>query len=161
MPRFMRKGITKAKYIPTIAAYATTGIPTTAEATAGTNLHTDLAEINGFAFSNQTIPTPDMASDFVSNIPGENTTDDSNMVFWEDKTSNPIKTALAKGVTGYIGIYYAGWAGANAASGDKLDIWPIIVAANNRTYTAANEGAQYRVDFATNGLPKFEITQAA
>lgn len=156
--RFMRKGTTKLFLVPTIAS--ATLIPTAVEVNAGTNATPDLNEINGFNFSNDTIETRDMDTTFVGNIPGEDTAEDSNLVFYEHKAyaSNPIKTAMAKGTTGFIVIFFAGIAGATPAAGDKADVWPVIIASNTRQYTAANEAAMWRADFATSAEPKFDRT---
>lgn len=154
MPRFMQKGTTKLYLVPTIAS--ATLAPTAAEVNAGTNMTPQINEINGFSFANDTIETRDMASTFVSNIPGEDAAEDSALVFYEDKTSNPIKTATAKGTTGYVCIFYAGTAGANPAAGDKCDVWPVQVAANVRQYTAANEAAMWRAEFAMTAAPGFD-----
>lgn len=154
--RFMRKGTTKFFFVPTIAS--ATLIPTAAEVIAGTNITPAMNEVNGFNFSNDTIETRDMDTTFVGNIPGEDTAEDSNLVFYEDKTTNPIKTALAKGTSGFVVIFFAGIAGAAPAAGDDADVWPVIVAANTRQYTAANEAAMWRADFATSAEPKFDRT---
>lgn len=156
MPRFMQKGTTKVYWVPTIAS--ATLVPTTAEVTAGTNMTPQINEINGFAFANDTIETRDLASTFVSNIPGEDAAEDSSLVFYEDKVTNPIKTAIPKGTTGNVVIFYAGTAGANPAIGDKCDVWPAQVAANVRQYTAANEAAMWRAEFAMTAAPGFDKT---
>lgn len=156
MPRFMRKGTTRLYWVPTIAS--ATLVPTTAEVTAGTRLDTQIAEINGFAFSNNPIAVPDMSTTFVPNIAGEDTSDESSLVFYEDKTSNPIKTAQAKGANGYIVIFYAGIAGANPAIGDKCDVWPSQVASVSRQYTAGNEAAKYQITYAPTATPGEEKT---
>jgi hypothetical protein len=156
MPRFMRKGVTKFYWVPTIAS--PTLIPTSAEVIAGTNLTPQLAEVNGFNFANSPINTPDMSSAFVGKIPGEDTTDNSDITFYEDKVTNPIKTAQAKGNVGYVVIFYAGTAGASPAAGDKVDVWPAIVASNSRMYTADNEAAKYRVVYALTAAPGEEKT---
>lgn len=158
MARFMRKGITKVYFIPAIA---NTAAPTTAEVTAGEDLTPQLAEINGFSFSNSPIDTPDMASAFVSKIPGEDTVDNSDMTFYEDDASNPIRTALAKGTDGYIGIYYKGIAGSAPATADTLDVWPVTVASNSRMYTADNEAAKFQVVFTLTAPPTEDAVQAA
>lgn len=156
MARFMRKGTTRFYFVPTVASAAL--VPTTAEVTAGTRLDTALAEVNGFTFSNDVITTPDMSSTFDSTIPGTDAAEDSSLVFFEDKVSasNPAKTALAKGTTGHIVIFFAGIAGAAPAAGDRCDVWPILVAANVRLYTAGNEAAQWRADFAMTATPGFD-----
>jgi hypothetical protein len=158
MPRFMRKGTTRFYYVPTIAN--ATLNPTTAEVTAGTRLDTVLAEVNGFTFSNDVITTPDMSSTFDATIPGTDTSEDSSLVFYEDKTfaSNTAKAALLKGTTGFIVIFFQGVAGVSPAAADRCDVWPILVAANVRLYTAGNEAAQWRADFAATATPQFDRT---
>ena len=147
-PRFMRKGTSKFWFVPTIAS--TDLIPTTAEVTAGTAVTPEINEMAGFTFANNPIDTPDMDTTFVSKIPGEDSTEDSSMTFYERKTTNPIKTLLAKGTVGFIVIFPAGLAAAAPAAGDKADVWPVTVASNARTYTAGNEAAKYLVKFSPN-----------
>jgi hypothetical protein len=150
MARFMRKGITKVYFVPTIA---TPAAPTAVEITAGTSLTGQIAEINGFTFTNSPIDVPDMSSAFVKKIPGEDSVEDSNMSFYEDKTSNPIRTALSKGTSGYIVIFPAGTAGATPAAADKAEVWGCIIASSSRKYTAGNEAAQYQVVFTLTDPP--------
>jgi hypothetical protein len=147
----MRKGVTRFYFVPTIASTAL--VPTSTEVNGGTRLDTQVAEVNGFRYSNNPIQVPDMSTAFVSNIPGEDAVEDTNLTFYEDKTSNPISTALAKGTTGYVVVFYAGIAGTSVAAGDKCDVWPIQVASNAHQYTAANEAAQYQVVFAPTAPP--------
>lgn len=157
MARFMRKGTTKFYFVPTIAALAA---PTVAEVTAGTHLSPQMAEVNGFTFSNSPIQTPDMNSRFVSQIPGEDSTDESSIVFYEDKSTNPIRTALAKDTNGFIVIFSGGLAGATPAASDKCEVWPVTVSSNARRYTADNSAAQYEVKFATTSPPEQNATVA-
>lgn len=153
MSRFMRKGKTKFYFVPTIASASL--VPTAAEVIAGTRLDSQLAEVNGFTFSNNPIPVPDMATKFQSQIPGEDSTEDSSLVFYEDDTTNTIMTALAQGAVGYIVIFPAGTAGAAPAAADKADVWPVQVSSNARQYTADNESARYQVNFAATKEPGF------
>ncbi len=150
MARFMRKGKTKVFWVLTIATPAS---PTAAEVNGGTNLTPSIAEINGFTFSNNPIDVPDMASAFVSKIMGEDTVEDSSIVFYEDDTTTTIQTALAKGTAGNIVIFYKGTTGANPAAADKAEVWACTVASNARLYTTANEAAQFRVGFANTSAP--------
>ncbi len=151
MSRFMRKGTTELYFVPTVA---TPTAMTVAEVGAGTDLTPEIAEINGYEFTNQPINVPDMGSAFVSKIPGEDTVESSNIVFYEDDTSNPIKSALAKGTVGYVAIFHAGLATKSTpAIGDAYELWPCIVASNARRYTAGNEAAQYNVVFTLTDPP--------
>jgi hypothetical protein len=132
-----------------------------AEINAGTNLTPQIGEMNGFTFSNSPIQTPDMNTKFVSQIPGEDSTEDSSLVFYEDNASNPIKTALAKDVSGFIIVFPSGTAGTNPAAADKCEIWPVTISSNSRRYTNGNEAAMYEVKFACTLEPKIDVTVAA
>lgn len=154
MARFMRKGITKFFWVPTIADAGLT--PTAAEVNAGDDITPDVRTVNGFNFSNQPIDTPDMEDTFTSQIPGEDDADDSNIELYEDNTDTTIHDALPKDDTGYMCIFYAGIAGATPAAADSCDVWPATVSANTRRYTVDNEAAMYQVDFAITATPAFE-----
>lgn len=158
MARFMQKGTTKFYWLLTIATSGTTLIPTAAEVNGGTRLDTQISEVNGFSFSNNPITTPDMANTFVTNIPGEDSADTSSLMFYEDKVTNPIRTALAKGTNGFVVILFAGTAGASPALGDKCDVWPAQVASNARAYSAGNEASKYNVVFAMTSAPGLDRT---
>lgn len=161
--RFFRRGITKFWFVPTIASAAL--IPTAAEVNAGTHLTvkaspTDesLKDVHGFAFANTPIDTPDVADAFTGNIPGEDKVAASSLDFYEGKTSNPIKTALAKGTKGYIVIFSGGIAGATPAAADKADVWPVTCTGPRRNYSAGNEAASWTTEFAMTGAPGQDVT---
>jgi len=157
MARFMRKGVTKVYFVPTISSVTAA---TVAEVTAGTELGSELADVSGFAFTNNPISTPDMDNQFVSQITGEDTADQSSLTFYEDDTSTTIKDALAKGTAGYVLFYYAGLAGASPAAADEYEAFPVTVSAAPRLYSAGNEAAQFRVDFAITAVPQEGTTAA-
>ena len=97
----------------------------------------------------------------MSKIPGEDSTDNSDMTFYEDDVSNAIKSALAKGTSGYVVIFYAGLATDDTpAIGDDCDVWPATVASNSRMYTADNEAAKYQVVYSLTAAPAEESTLA-
>lgn len=153
--RFMRKGTAKVFFVPTIASPPTV---TAAAVNAGTNLTPEIAEMNGFTFSNNPIMTPDMDSRFVTQVPGEDTAEASNLVLYElAGGTDTIKAALVKDATGYIVIFPTGIAGATPAAADKAEVWPVTISSNVRRYTAGNEAAQYQANFAVTDQP-FEAT---
>lgn len=158
--RFMQKGLTRFYLVPTIANQ-TTLLPTVAEVAAGTRIDTQLAEVSGFSFANETIETPDMSSTFDKSIPGGDKADASSLTNYELKTSDTIKTALAKGTNAYIVIFPYGTAGATPAIADKCDVWPVTIASRVRAYSAGNEASKYTASFAMTAEPKFELTLAA
>lgn len=161
--RYFRRGITKIWFVPTVASASL--IPTAAEVIAGTHLTVKASPadesvmgITGFKFTNSPIDTPDLADSFTGNIPGEDKVDASSLDFYEGKTSNAIKTALAKGTKGYIVIFFAGIAGATPAAGDKADVWPVTSTGPSRNYSAGNEAASYSAPFAMTGAPGDTVT---
>lgn len=151
MPRFMRKGVAKFFFVPTIADEDS---PTAAEVNAGIRISTQLAEVNGFTFANSPIKTPDMETAYSSQIGGEDESADSSMKFYELRdATNPIKTALAKNTDGFVVSFPEGIAGAIPAVGDDCEVWPVTVTSNAREYTVANESAMYNVAFAVTSPP--------
>lgn len=150
---YYRKGITKVYFSPTIATKAT---PTVAEMTASTSLSAggNLADMAGFSFKNTPIPTPDMDSTFTSTIPGDDTSDDSSLTFYEPKTGTDTNYAtLAKGTAGYIVIFYRGIAGASPAVAEKCEVWPIVSAGPARQYGSDAVAAKWMCTLTPSAPP--------
>lgn len=152
MPRFNRKGTTKILFATTIAS--ATYLPTSAEMTGATDYTAQIAAVDGFSIENQEIETPDMASTFVSKIPGDDSAADSSLTFYEDDTGDDIETDLAKGTVGYVIICRKG----KAASTKGMDVYPVRVASNSPTITADNEAAKLMVKFSVIDRPLLNAT---
>lgn len=156
MANFLRRGTTKAYFLPTIAS--ATLAPTQAEITAGTWLSNPsstntLAEVSGFNSKSTFIDIPNFGSRQTPKIPGEQQSDDSSMQFYEDTTTNPIRTLLPRDTTGFIVMAKNG---VTTTSG-KVDVFPVTVGANTALYTTGNEAAKFQVDFAITGIPVQDI----
>lgn len=147
--RFNRKGVTKIKLVPTIASTAL--LPTRTEITAGNDLTEGINAIDGWSLENQPIETPDMASTFVPKIDGDDSAADSSLTFYEDNTLDDIETDLAKGTTGFICIFSKG----DVPAGKGLDVFPVKVASNSKTYSTDNEAAKILVQFVITDRPAF------
>lgn len=142
-----RKGYAKVYFVPTIA---NTSAPSQAELTAGTLLSTSSLEtVTGFDSKTNFIQIPNFATRQTPKIAGETVASDSQMVFYEDDTTNPIRTVLAKDTNGYVLLSPFG---ATVAT-SKVDVFPVTIAASTRNYTSANEAAKYTVDFSVPGVP--------
>jgi hypothetical protein len=150
--RFNRKGVTKIKFLPTIASASL--LPTRAEITAGNDLTAGIHSIDGWTLENQPIETPDMDSTFVSKIDGDDSAADSSLGFYEDNTLDDIETELAKGTTGFMCIFSKG----DVASAKGLDVYPVKVASNSKQYSADNEAAKILVQFVITDRPAFNQT---
>ena len=152
MPRFNRKGVTKILFADTIAS--ATYLPTSVELTGAEDYTKAIAAVDGFSIENQEIETPDMASTFVSKIPGDDSAADSSLTFYEDDVDDAIETDLAKGTTGFVIICRKG----KAPSTKGMDVYPVRVASNSPAITADNEAAKIAVRFSITDRPLLNAT---
>ena len=156
MARYFRRGKSKVIFTPTVAAYnATTGTgsPIRAEITAGTPLTPQIAEVNGFSFSNSPIPVPDLNSTFTSTIAGEDTAEDSGFVFYDDDVATTIRTALIKGTKGYILLLPYG-----DVSTKRAEVWPVESTGIADEWSAGNDPARFSVSFGITSPPSLSAT---
>lgn len=150
MARFFRRGISKVKWVPTIAATSggIVGSPTTAEITAGTDLTPQIAEINGFQFTNSPISVPDLVTTFTTQIGGEDTVSDSSITLYDDNASTTIRTAIAKGTSGNAVLMPYG-----AVAAKRIEIYPAFSTGPNDEWSTDNVAARYTCGFAITGQP--------
>lgn len=157
MSRFFRRGKSKVYWVPTLASLTS---PSAAEINAGTNMTAQVADISGFEFSNSPIPTPDLASTFTSTIPGEDTAQEPQLMFYEDDTTNALQATLAKGTVGHVVIFYKGTVGASPASADRAEVWRTQSTGPYREYSLGNDPARWGARFAPSTAPTFDAILA-
>lgn len=150
---YYRRGKTKIWLVP-----GTTVATTAVAVGAGTNITKGIAEMNGFSSTNTPIPTPDMDSEFTTSVPGEDTAEDSSLVYYEDDTTNPFQDLMARRSKMVLYIFYGGLAGTTPAAGDKCEIWPVMSTGPARTYSVGNDPAQWRCGFNPTAVPVFDQT---
>lgn len=155
MARFFRRGLSKVKWVPTIAATSggVVGSPTAPEITAGTDLTPQIAEIAGFQFSNSPIAVPDLVTTFTTQIGGEDTVSDSSITFYDDNASTTIRTAVAKGAAGYVLMMPYG-----AVATKRIEVYPAYSTGPNDEWTTDNTAARYAVGFAITAQPNQAAT---
>ncbi|GAA2513519.1 hypothetical protein ACIP8U_34775 [Streptomyces pseudovenezuelae] len=155
--RFTRRGTTKFFFLKDIVSKEL--IPTRPElgASNGTDLSPAISDIEGFAVENTPIDTPDLATEFTGNIPGEDKADNSSLTFYEDKVDNALETLLAKGVEGYVVILRKG----DIPGSKSMDIFPVRVGSRSSTYTTASEPAKFKVSFNVTGKPVQDVAVPA
>lgn len=158
MSRFFRRGVTKVYWVPTLSS---TTAPSAAQINAGVNMTAQVADISGFEFSNSPIPTPDLSTTFTTTIPGEDTAQEPQLMFYEDNTTNTLQTTLAKGTTGHVVLFYRGTAGASPAAADNAEVWPSISTGPYREYSMGNDPARWGARFTPSAPPVFNATLAA
>lgn len=150
----MRRGVTKFFFLDKITSG---GVPSREDLAAGTDLSAFISDVEGFALENTPIETPDMASDFTSNIPGEDKADNSSLTFYEDKVSDTIEELLSKGTEGYVVILRKG----DVATSKSMDSFPVRVGSRSATYTAGAEPAKFKVSFNITDRPQLDAAVPA
>ncbi|MER6131903.1 hypothetical protein [Streptomyces sp. NPDC001815] len=155
--RFMRRGVTRFIFCKTIQAV--TNIPTRAELTGAnaTDLSPAVSDVEGFSLENTPLETPDMASTFTPNIPGEDKADGSALTLYEDKVDDTLETLLSKGVEGYIAILRKG----DAPGSKSMDVFPVRVGSRSPSYTTSAEPAKFKVSFSITELPALDAAVPA
>lgn len=150
MAKYFRRsdGQTFWAFVPAISNPAA---PTSAEINAGTNLTLRICDISGFTYKNKPIETPDLASAFVSTIPGEDQADDSELTFYDDSASMALWTALAKGTGGYMVISpYA------KATASKCRVWQVVSTGPNDELKLDATAAKFMVGFSVASRPNLD-----
>lgn len=146
MTKFFRRGISKIYWLPSVATPSAG--PTSGEITAGTDLSPGITEVNGFSIANAPIATPTLDSRFTKSIPGEDTTDDSSLVMFDDDTTQTLRSVLAKDTVGYIALLPYG-----LGTGKRVELWNVTITGNNDQWTTDNEAARFMVSFSINEVP--------
>lgn len=148
--RFLRRGVTKVRFTPTLAA---PGALTLAEWGTAVDLSTQIADFGGWALTNNAVATPDLVDTFDGSIPGSDSIDTSTLTCYDIKEDpDPIKVAQAKGSIGYLLIAPKG-----AATGKPLEIWPVQVASRSNEMSTGNDPARYVATYNVSSRP-VEIT---
>lgn len=147
--KFFRRGISKIYFLPAVADVTGVISPTRAEITAGQDLSPGVSEIAGFQLNNSPIPTPNLAEIFTSQIEGEDTTADSSLTFNDDDTDDDIRTAVAKGTSGFILLLPYG-----DVPTKRCEVWPVRSTGVNDEWTTGNDPARFAVGFAVTATPE-------
>lgn len=150
MARFIRRGVTKIRFATALATPNTAVIRS--EITGSTDLTPSVAEINGWMLEAAQVATPDMGSDFDSNVPGTTSAADSNLVFYEDSATNAVETLLPIGASGFILLLRKG----DVVASPSLDIFPVRVASRSAQFAAGNDPARFQVNFSITSKPKLD-----
>lgn len=147
--RYFRPGVTKIYWVEAIADKAA---PTRAELDAGVDLSAEVAEIEGFMVTSETLETPDYGSRFNSKIPGAITADDSALITYADRTSADIRAVLDRDDNGFIVLLDEG-----DVVGQLMDVFPVRVSAVPKL-RARSDPAQIRTQFTVTSEPAENVT---
>lgn len=144
MARFFRRGVSKVRFCPAVAGSS----PTRAELNAGTDLSPAIAGISGFSLSNSPITTPDLATNFDSQIDGPDAAADSALTFYDDDSATAVRSALAKGTVGFVVLMPYG-----DVAGKRCEVWNSKSTGVNDEWSLDASAAQFQVGFAVLAKP--------
>jgi hypothetical protein len=144
MSRFFRRGVSKIRFAPAVAGSS----PTRAEITASVDLSVAVAAINGFQLSNAPITTPDLATNFDSQIDGPDQSGESSLNFYDDNATTVIRTAVSKGTAGFILLFPYG-----DVPTKRCEVWPAKSTGVNDEWSLDATAAQFQVGFAVTAVP--------
>lgn len=162
MARYTLRGNIEIRWLPAAHAFADSTLATLTalevDTTAVNIQHGPgsdgecISDLGGWELDQSQIPVPDLCSNVTGTIPGEITTGQSYLEYYDDDTSTPTKDLLVEGIAGYVLIMPQG-----TAVGKKGDVWPVTVQSNRPTLVVGNEAAKFRVNFTTSGPTAFEV----
>lgn len=144
MARFFRRGVSKVKFLPAVAGTS----PTRPEITAGVDLSPSIAGMSGFTLANNPITTPDLATNFDSQINGPDAAGNSSLTFFDDDTATAVRTAVAKGTVGYMVLFPYG-----DVTAKRCEVWPVTSTGVNDGWDLGANAAQFTVGFAITSKP--------
>lgn len=153
MSKFFRRGKTRVYFCTTITA--PTG-PAAAEINAGTQLTANVNDMAGFSYTTNQIPTPALDNPFTPSIGGPQVTDDSSITIYLDSASNPLRTTLALGATGFI-VWVDYKASGNIAAADKVDVYPVTVVGAPKRRSMGDDPAVWECQFAITAVPNEDV----
>jgi hypothetical protein len=143
---FFRRGVTKFVFCPAVAVLAA---PSRSEINAGTEMK-GVTAVSGFQIKRSFVDTPDLDSDFTSNILGERKADNSSLTFKDkrDSESQDIRDALTDGTEGFM-IYMP----YGDIAGQRCETWPATSGGVNDV-VSLDGFATFMADFATPEPPE-------
>lgn len=119
-------------------APASLSAPTATEIGAATNLTGFVTSINASAQGN-TVPTPNLATLFETNVPG---TIQATFTadFYRDDETDTAWNALARGTSGYFYISRLGGSGGSnkPAAGEPVEVWPVRIVSRTAGALSSN-----------------------
>lgn len=148
-------------YLGFLPAVANISAPTAAEITAGKDLTSYLISLNASTQRN-TVPTPDISTLFETSIPG---TVQASLTadFYRDDTAGATGDlawiTLPRSTKGFFLIQRFG--GGTPASGDKVEVWPIMVVSRTMSNMANNTAMTFTVTCSVPEEPNESATVAA
>jgi len=154
--RFVRRGVSKFYFLPSVADLAAG--PTRIELDAGADLTPEIADVAGWMLENASAATPDMSSTFEKSIPGLDSAADSSFTFYEPEDvpegdgDVDVDVLLVKGTEGFVVILRRG----DKPASPSMDTFPTRVKSKGAEYSATNDPARTVASFSITEEPSLD-----
>lgn len=147
--RYIPPGVRQYYWVPTIASKAA---PTRIELDAGTDLTNEIAAVDGFTTSSDSVDAPDLGTRFTSKVPGRITADDSSMNIYIDLDGgDDVRTLLPRDEEGFV-VQFPEGDDETAGTTKTLNVFPVKVASNS-IQTGMEDPGQTQVSFTITSEP--------
>lgn len=153
---FFQPGVSEIVFIDTVAAAATTMIPTGPEITGGLKLLNEVYDVAGWSQSTNWIERRRAKSRTRTQLAGASTFEGSSITFTMDKAGNDAATEFEEGQTGFLLFADRGLTAALPAEIFQVEVGAVV--------TLRNYDSDYpriRVDFGINRREKITIPTLA
>lgn len=147
--RFVRRGVSKFLFAPTVSDVADVSRE---DITGATDITPEIADIAGWMLENQAAATPDMSSTFEKTIPGLDSAADSSFTFYETLDENEIEVLFAKGTEGVVMILRKG----DVPESASMDVFSVRVGSKGSQFSVGNDPARMIVNFSITEEPALD-----
>lgn len=147
--RFIPEGTTAYYFVTTMANYLS---PTRAELNAGTNLTPEIADPGDWTITSNAIDTPDLATQFTSQIPGKITTDGTTISMYSDVAEADARALMPRNTVGFIVKFPGG-----DVTGRKMTVFPVKVGSVGEP-TNFSEPTKLNFTFYVTKIPAENVT---
>ncbi len=148
--RYFQPEISKCIWLPAVANKAA---PTRAEINAGLDLSRQVADVEGFTTTSESIDTPDLGSRYTGNIPGRRSSEDSNITFYGARDGNDVRTTLVRDTNGFIA-----WMDGGDVAGYKMDVYPVRISSAPKQRSVGDEAFRIQIMFNVTTEPAEDVT---
>jgi hypothetical protein len=146
--RYLAAGVLKIYFVASISNKLS---PTRTELNAGTDLTSQVAEVNGWTVSSNLIDSPDYGSRFTSKTTGRTEVADSSLKIYASQDTNDVRSLLPRNTTGFVVMLWGG-----DVSSQHMDVFPVTVSSCGKEVPDSAD-ADLMVTFAITSVPAEDV----
>lgn len=147
--RYINKGVTRFVFCTAVSDITA---PTRSEIDAGTDLSTQIMDLDGWKVESANVETPDLASTFTGSIPGSTSAGDSSLTMYADLGGTDVRELLPRGTNGFMLIMDGG-----DVPGRTVDVFPVRVGSQGKSRSVDDDPAVIEVTFYITSEPSENV----